>query len=270
MDLLNLSIEEYTFICGSLSLLAGLSSRKYCKRKDRSRNLVLPSLADPPNPYFIAYLTGGKNELLRVMLIALTIKNHLQVEDYRGESIFYSASKAPDSSSLMSVEQEILKCFRLYGPQTKYAIGYRLKSLINEYAVKLRDEAAHKNYIFIARESNLLKNVRRAGFYFLVAGIFTQEISNQNFSAWSFVFSSYWAWILFAVVTSLEGRKNNLGDRYLAFLEGKYSLSKYSGGAREEDRSYIIIQASIFGEGALKNTTFSYLSSVIKGISIDV
>jgi len=267
MDLLNLSILEYAVICGSFSLLVGLSSRVYFVMKDPSRSLDdLPSFTDSPNPYFIAYITGGKKELLRVMLIALTIKNYLQVNGSRDNAIFSSVSKVPDTYILMSVEREMLNYFRLNGPLSKNDIYRDLSPLIFKYASQLEDKSCHKIYLLRESEYGLVVKVMLAAFFIFATTVVFESQVNQGFSWW-FLSVALLAWLVLIKITTLGGL-NNFEERYLIFLKEKYSLSKYSDDAREEDKSALIITASLFGGNALKNTSFAYLIYVFKEIYV--
>lgn len=266
MELLSLSIQEYTLICGSFSLLIGLSSRVYSVSKDPSRSQDHSCCTGSPNPYFVAYITGGKNELLRIMLIALTIKNYLQFDSSRDNEIFSCVSKPPDTNSLMSVEQEMLDYCRETGPLTKKDSYLDFSSLISKYASILEDQSDHKIYFLTASENGLTVNTILSGLLFFAASVMFQAKVNQDFSWW-FLSVAFLAWILLIKISTLGGL-NNLGERYLAFLKDKYSLSKYSDDVREDDKLVLIITASLFGGNALKNTSFAYFIYVFKEIYV--
>ena len=48
---------------------------------DRTGNLDVPPVPESPDPYRIAYLRGGENEVLRLMLFDLVRRGHLEMTE---------------------------------------------------------------------------------------------------------------------------------------------------------------------------------------------
>ncbi len=71
---------------------------------DQTAKMPLPPIPSEPDPFEIAYLRGGANELARSLVFALTQKSLLQIRNKEKEVWIEQAAKI-DSRSLKPIER---------------------------------------------------------------------------------------------------------------------------------------------------------------------
>ncbi len=77
------------------------------RRGDGTANLPLPFVPAEPDPYEIAYLRDGENELIRLVIFDLIQRDYLHLQEQRIEQ----APKHPNSNFLTPIEHDVFRWF---------------------------------------------------------------------------------------------------------------------------------------------------------------
>jgi len=93
----------YAFVSGVTIVICGLSIHS----SDQTANLPLPLVPANPDPYEIAYMRGGENEVIRLALLNLTGRGYLQIAGDRLEK----ARNHPDPLILPVIERDVFRWF---------------------------------------------------------------------------------------------------------------------------------------------------------------
>jgi uncharacterized protein (TIGR04222 family) len=78
---------------------------------DKTDQLAIPPIPSSPDPYEIAYLRGGENELARAVVFSLTQKNLLKIINDGKTARFYKTEADFDGRGLLPIEQIVLGWF---------------------------------------------------------------------------------------------------------------------------------------------------------------
>lgn len=109
-------------------------------KKDPTKNLPLPLIPPNPDPYEIAYLRGGENQVMRLFVFDLIGRGYLQVSKKSIER----AIAHPDEEKLTPIEREVFEW--LSSPRTASDMRYHLplpieiKQHCQVYQQKLQDQ----------------------------------------------------------------------------------------------------------------------------------
>lgn len=105
--------------------------------QDQTEHLALPEIPNEPDPYKIAYLRGGENEVTRLAILALIEKGYLKIK--QGLSSTSRISKtvdAPDERHLSKLGKAVFTYFHI--PRDADDVFEQLPAIINPYCEQTR------------------------------------------------------------------------------------------------------------------------------------
>lgn len=260
MGLFSLSLLEYTLICGVIAAVFWEFNRKFFIYRDLSRHLDLPNCLELPDPYLLAFMRGGKNEMIRTIIIGLTLREYLAV-DTRSDKVTISCSSSPPSiSELTSIERMVFGYFSQEGAQpVKDIYGCtELPFLVSSYTGQLEEKLYRKRLLTTDYEYALAQELSLVG----LALVMIISLMQEDFSWW-FVVIGIYAWRIL-LESCLPEKVNDLGRRYLESLKGRFPLSQRLNGFRGRDNFTLMVIVSLFGMEALEDTSFIYFQEVFE------
>jgi uncharacterized protein (TIGR04222 family) len=257
-----LSTGEFIVFCGIVCLVIAMPYQLYFKIKDPSRHLMLPEHSDTIDPYAIAYLREGTNELIRLLIIHLTIKGFLQVDDLEVKPIIFSASSPPDINKLNLLEREVFNFFVLKGEQPieKIFVDTGIPYCILGFMTDLETQFHHQNLLTKESEYSQADSVIFSGYILFVLIVIMQVVNSGSGTVLYFLIGIL-AWI-FLLGTSEPTRVNHLGRRYLAKIQAEIPLQQSPLNIEDGNVSAFILSIAVLGLTALENTPFIYFKDV--------
>ena len=107
---------HFLFFYGAVIALTLASCWWALRMLDPTTSLPAPSVPSEPDPYEIAYLRGGENQVARVAIVSLTQQGYLRMSEEKTggsttEQRIERAPNPPKEGHLPQIEREVLGCF---------------------------------------------------------------------------------------------------------------------------------------------------------------
>ncbi len=272
--LTNLAGPAFLVLFGVFSILVLLTQGYFRSTLDRSDKLPIPAIPPEIDPYEVAYLRGGPNELARSLIFSLVQKELVEFEIDGTNNRIKRTAKEPEMVRLPAIERityEWIGSGREASTvfDAKTGLVKQLEQYTHQYDIDLANRqflmppdvaAKAKRYAWIA-----------AG---LIAGVGSFKILTAmllgNFTV---VFAIFITIVGFAIAISLGKmpKVTKLGKQYLDRLNLAFSDLKYrsqapyigdnprpaisEGGFAGVDP--LLLSVGIFGTGILAGTAFS-------------
>jgi uncharacterized protein (TIGR04222 family) len=136
----------YVFAIIAVIVASSISVRSI----DRTRNLELPRIPEKLDPYEIAYLRGGQNEVARVAIASLVQRGVLQITEnktWNATSRTIDLGHWSETRDLPPIEAFVMKGTRF--PATAQSIfqGDGVASMLTEPCARYEAELAEKNFL---------------------------------------------------------------------------------------------------------------------------
>ena len=100
---------------------------------DKTANLAVPPIPPNVDPYEIAYLRGGMNEVARAVIFALRQKDFLIFQNDGKNSRIHRNQQQTDRRGLSEMEQDVLKWFGTSREPKELFQGYGLTQALEPY-----------------------------------------------------------------------------------------------------------------------------------------
>ncbi|HAA54709.1 MAG TPA: hypothetical protein DCE42_08115 [Myxococcales bacterium] len=225
---------------------------------DTSRSMPRMRVPRDPDPLEIAYIRGGENEIVRVLIFDLAQRGYLDFDD----DLFIQDPHHPPSRHLDELEYEVFDFMRtprttsdIYGDN---GLPEKLEPLCKEFQT-----FSLKEKLIYSEEAQKQANwMRLFGMGFLITlavyKIFV-AMSRGIYKIWFLVMLCFvFSWLVGAIVNI--GRMTKRGKDYIDDLEEAFSrirdrvaLGEYDDGAPE-----MMLALSVFGVGILAGTAFDF------------
>jgi uncharacterized protein (TIGR04222 family) len=113
----NMPGPSFLVLFGTVAGLTALACWSRARQIDSTASLPSPLIPAQPDPYEIAYLRGGENEVIRAAIVSLTHRRYLQVSEVKTgwsskELRVSHVSTPPELNHLCRIEQEVYAWFR--------------------------------------------------------------------------------------------------------------------------------------------------------------
>lgn len=250
---------QFLFVYGLVIVLTLAVCWWRLRQSDPTASLPAPLVPATPDPYEIAYLRGGENEVLRVVLFRLLQQGALQVIPkksgwFGGEE--ERIERGNSNPTLCPLEKEVFNSIARHTAQEIFAdtgIKYKVKESCNSYEQGLQGEQllvgpeAKSRASQIACMGALL--ILGLGGYKLVVAL-AKGHSNVLF----LIMMCFVAVLILQRISSprftLRGRK------YLQNLEAAFGQWKENASQIAESQLFLLM--GIFGATVLSDTTYDY------------
>ncbi len=235
-------------------------------RLDKTTHFALPPIPPKPDPFEIAYLRGGANELARALIFSLTQKNLLKIVNEDKTSHILPTNADFDRNTLSPLEKTALGWFssrreikELFG---KNGLTNTLLPYAETYQARL--EMSH----FFPDEEMKTQNMRLARTAFLIfAGLgaykFIAALYNGHSNIWGIVVVTIIGMFLMGKAAKMP-RLTTLGKTYLERLQLAFERIKHSSHNLVNNQSAtfaavdpFLLSVGVFGGAALAGTIYS-------------
>lgn len=267
--LANMQGGMFLFLYAVVILIALLGFYWIKSKLDWTSEMPLPQIPTEPDPYEIAYMRGGVNELARSVIFSLVHKGFLQVSNEGKKSFISMAPTQPNWTTLPPIEKGLLGWFQsrrdvkeIFG---QFGLAEMLQPLTGEYERKLvqghfLNSTDHRSKVRLLAIL-VFGGTLLLGVYKLIAAI--------THGRFNIVFLIIFLVVLFfiAMTVGKAPRLSNLGQRYLNALQTAFENLKArmlmetprNGQAAPTMASVdpFLLAMGIFGVGALTGTAYS-------------
>lgn len=247
---------------------------------DKTNNLPIPAI--PPNidPYEIAYLRGGTNEVARSVVFSLLQKGFIEIDNIATPAVVKKTFNQQDTRNLNPIEQLTLGWLG-YSREPKEFFGKtglveQLKVYGNSYQGRLEQQQ-----FLTSEEDRTALNPVKWTVYLLILGLGGYKtlaaIAHGNYNIIFLVILTV-AGLLIARTVAKMPRITKLGKIYLERLQTAFDNLKYTSQANyiQSFRANnapqttfggvdpLLLSVGVFGSGILAGTVFSGYNDAFK------
>jgi uncharacterized protein (TIGR04222 family) len=258
---------HFLLLYGSVIVATLIGVRWGIRSADATASLPPPPLRSNPDPYELAYLRGGENEVTRLAIFSLIQRGYLKVSETkkwwgRVERRLSQASGGPDWRHLSPGEQAVFRFFTLphtaaevfqTGPQ---AIG--LTGLCSEYETKLQ----HEDMLYPpqALDTGRLIQILGAGIILCLGGYKLIAALIKGHSNVVFLLAMGIAALFGLALVGRIPRLSYLGRDYLKRLQQAFERMKpkTTNASSAMPDATMLLLVSLFGVGVLSDTSYAY------------
>jgi uncharacterized protein (TIGR04222 family) len=235
---------------------------------DSTRSMELPQVPSAVDPYEIAYMRGGENEVIRLAILDLIQRGYLQrIGHTRKSDEITKAKDHPDRRHLNSIEDTVFGHFAVPSTIDKVfqsSLSSSVKYECQKYQIKLEQE----NCIFDGSDSGFLNILMVIGLcvivglggYKLIVAVAKGRL-NVGFLIMMMAAATF-----FYLGYCKPPRMSSKGRKYLERLKLAYAKledKKIKKNIQATDPTFVIM-AGIFGAGALAGTVYSYYPTMFQ------
>jgi uncharacterized protein (TIGR04222 family) len=239
-------------------------------RLDQTKHFSLPPIPQNPDPFEIAYLRGGANELARAVIFSLNQKNLVKFNNEEKSSRIYPTNLQFDRRDLKPIELTALEWFGTTREARqifqKDGLAEKLKPYYETFQARL--EMQH----FLTDEEMKRRNNRLAfkaflvfgglGMYKLIAALY-----NGYYNIFGIVLITILGLFVLGVAANMP-RLTKLGETYLKRLQIAFDRIKPSNHYPLVEQSHapsatfpavdpFLLSVGVFGGAALAGTIYS-------------
>jgi len=201
---------------------------------DRSDDLNIPAIPPAPDPYEIAFLRGGANEVARVIIFSLIQKGFVEIVSEGKTSHLKQASLAPGPNGLSVIEQTALDWLGLSREagevfEKKYGLVEQIEPFLSVY----RDSLEKKQVLTSLESSRRLRKygISAATFVCAIGGYkVLASIAYGHFNVAFTIVASFVGFLVIGAISTLP-RLTKLGKKYLERLGLAFEDLKYRSQA---------------------------------------
>lgn len=237
---------------------------------DKTRHYAMPPIPSQPDPFEIAFLRGGENELARSVVFSLTQKNLLKIINDGKTSRIYRTEAKLDKQNLSPIERTAHGWFgaardakEIFGP---IGLAKSLRPYYETYEARLEQQ-----HLIPDEEIKQKRNRIRKRAAFVVAGLGLYKISAALINGYTNIWGIIILGTIGLVVIMVSGklpRQTRLGKAYLERLQIAFdrlrntnqliSSNKTSGSPEEAFASFdpLLLSVGVFGGAVLAGTIY--------------
>ncbi len=235
---------------------------------DSSNSLDIPKVPSIVDPYEIAYLRGGENEVTRLAILDLIQRGYLErITKVKGEDQIVQAPGHPDERHLNPLEKKVFSCFitPLIGHEIFQS---QLARQVGTHCVDYQRKLEQEKFMLTESTRGLFNKVMSIGLliigglgiYKLVVAIATNHY-NVSFLVLMGIGAAF-AYVYFCNPPRMSAR----GRKYLERLQLAYERLDQ----RESKLNFyttdpaLLLMAGIFGVGSLTGTVYSFYPTMFQ------
>lgn len=218
----------FLILYGITILLTALAIKAIKSNLDWTAKLPLPLVPQNPNPYEIAYLRGGANELARAVVFALKQKGFLEILIEDKKSLIRLAQNQPNWTTLPAIERSVLPWFQTTHETKEVFAKNGIIEILKPYAEEFERNAVQSNFLMpsdVAAKTKMLAGI--AAFALFISGFYKVIVS--VLSGHSNIFFTVILTILAGGILLQLGktrRLSNLGQRYIERIQQAFENLK--------------------------------------------
>jgi len=240
-------------------------------RHDRTAHFAIPPIPNNPDPFEIAYLRGGANELARAVVFSLNQKNLLKFANGDKTSHIYPTNIEFEKRGLKPIERTALDWFSATR-ETKELFSAKdgLATALNPYSETFQARLEMQNF-FPGEEMIKRNNRLTLQAFMLFAGLGVYKVIAALYNGYWNIFGIVFVTIIGVVVLATAAkmpRLTQLGKTYLERLQLAFERIKpsnhnaLSAPASVPSATFaavdpFLLSVGVFGGAALAGTMYS-------------
>ncbi len=225
-------------------------------RRDSTANLPLPSVPSNPDPYEIAYLRGGENEVTRLVIFDLVQDGYLQINQDRIErSLNY-----PDPIHLSAIEREAFDWF--FAPRSvREVFQSSLPVNVQKHCTVYEQHLLNDQLLFPKTTKEIANRVAKTGM-FIILGLGGYKLLiallKGHFNVMLLILMGIISSIILAII-SQPPRLSQRGQAYLKRLQQTFERFKTQVFPSTPDGTEfnILLPLALFGVDTLTGTPYA-------------
>jgi uncharacterized protein (TIGR04222 family) len=240
-------------------------------RLDKTAHISLPPIPQNPDPFEIAYLRGGANELARAVIFSLNQKNLVKFNNEEKSSRIYPTNLKLDRRNLKPIELTALEWFGTTREARqifqKNGLAETLKPYYETFQARLEMQHFFPDEEFKSRNSRLTLQAflvfAGLGAYKLITAFFYNGYTN----VFGIVFITFIGLFILGIAAKMP-RLTKLGETYLKRLQIAFDRIKPSNHYPVVDEAKaqsnpiaavdpFLLSVGVFGGAALAGTIYS-------------
>jgi uncharacterized protein (TIGR04222 family) len=236
---------------------------------DKTANLPVPPI--PPNidPYEIAYLRGGMNEVARAVVFSLRLKEFLIIETDGKSSRIHRNTHQTDTRRLNPMEQSVLNWFAESREPKEVFDGYGLQRVLDPYYEAYEARLEQQQFLPDSLTRVRVKRARNI-VLLVILGLGAYKFLAAILHGYSNVFGIVLIGIVAALITFAAAkvpRLTRLGKTYLERLQRAFDNLQYrtereivqtnASSAQFAGVDPLLLGVGIFGGSILAGTIYN-------------
>lgn len=235
----------------------------WAERTDPTSGLPLPPVPKKPDPYEIAYLRGGENELTRLAILALIDRGYLKMDDatVTSSTTISQVADAPNGRHLSGFGRTVYDFFS--SPHKASDIFKSLPDQVETHCAKIKKKNQDRKLLNADDDvSHALMPGLLGGAIILVMGaIKLLAAISKGKSNVGFLLLIGVAALCILVAICKKRRLTTLGQRYLNRLKEDYN---WLDTQTPESGAMMLLATSIFGVAVLTGTAHAGFHSMFQ------
>lgn len=240
-----------------IALTLGIS-RLILRSRDQTGKLPLPPFPDNPDPYEIAYLRGGENEVTRLFIFDLIQHGYLAEADGK----LVQTLDRPDSGHLSSLERVIFDYFSSERSANEVFESSGLPERVKRECLIYENRFQQESLLCPPQRINAARRVELMGSA-IVAGLGGYKLYTALSTGHSnvlFLITMGIIAIVIQVKISLPDRLSRLGNSYLEQLKQRYEGLKKTviigDDVSKPDNGLSLLFVGLYGLSVLNDTQY--------------
>lgn len=235
---------------------------------DKTASLAVPPIPPDIDPYEVAYLRGGMNEVARAAVFALRQKDFLIIQNDGKDSRIHRNQHQTDARKLNQLEQSVFHWFSSSREPKEIFDSYGLLQILDPYYGVYEARLEQQQFLTGSETRNRVKRARNIvlllilglGAYKLLAALI-----NGYFNVFGIIIIAIVATLITFAVAKLP-RLTNLGKTYLERLQMAFDKLQYqterqaiqtnAAGAQFAGVDPLLLGVGVFGGAILAGTVY--------------
>jgi uncharacterized protein (TIGR04222 family) len=218
----------FLFFYGAIISITAITFYLSKSKLDWTAKQPIPLVPQNPDPYQVAYLRGGENELIRTLIFSLTQKGFLLITNYDNTSYLSLAQNQPNWTTLTELERSILAYFQTNRETKEVFRG--LSNVIAPFATQYEQQMVNNHLV---TPKDVIYKVRV--FSFLAFGIvaliggykFLAAVMQGRSNVIFLVIFTIIAFIVFMILGKTK-RLSQKGEKFVEAIQNAFDKLKYN------------------------------------------
>jgi uncharacterized protein (TIGR04222 family) len=239
---------------------------------DRTDRFAVPSIAPNIDPYEIAYLRGGINEVARSAIFSLTQKGYVEIDNTDANFLIKKTQNPPNSRNLNPIEQLTLDWLGGTRSPSEVFSSYGLVNQLETYENAFRARLEQQQMLTSEQDRAVLRPVKWSVYLLILSLGGYKLVASIVHGYYNIIFLIIFIilGLVFARAVSKLPRLTKLGKAYLDRLQTVFDNLKYTSQAgyipSNEARiapqtsfagvDPLLLSVGVFGSGILVGTVF--------------
>lgn len=258
---------QFLILYGAVSLIVVATVVWYMN--SIKRIATFPALTVASDPYEIAYLRGGENEVIRIVIFALLQKEYIQIHVDKNEKLLSASIKPETASGLNDIEMSTLRL--LQKPLTAQQIfASDLTGIVKGHLILLHERFTDEGLFYLPSVKTRALCAASASLAVILGlgGYKTYVALDTGHHKLGFLLVMATISTIAVILLTNVPRLTNVGSKYLEQLQLAHanlrnlSLTENVALISPDDYQSYLLAMAIFGTTILNNTPYSDLGEV--------